>query len=482
MCSRIAALIFLGAVFQLLPPNAALAATQAPVQFTFAQWKERIDALPSNRQLKGRLPAKPQLALPTFSPLGDAVDTFFAHSKTGLMSNPSAWAGEFPSTNSFFNTSRAYFARPPIPFQPFVQKLNVPADSEIFFHGDLHGDVHSLVAFLQWLTTSNYLDDFTLKQPNTYLIFLGDYTDRGLFGVEVLYTLLRLKLANPERVLLVRGNHEDISLTSTYGFLAEATAKYGKTFDVQKVSRLYDFLPVALYLVSGTNAIQCNHGGMEPGFDPRPLLDSTPARQFQLLGPLQQRQFLNKNPDWAHALGAESRALAERLFADYIPQSPGLPHTLGFLWNDFSVVPGEAQLGFDAGRIAFIYGERATSQVLDLVSTPKTKVRAVFRAHQHSSVLNPMMHRLKAANGVFRHWQPWDGLATLNAPAPALADRIEKAEQRPIPPGSVWTFNVSPDSVYGEGCSFRFDTFGILRPKTRFEDWRLTVVNQIISK
>ena len=60
-----------------------------------------------------------------------------------------------------------------------------------------------------------------LAKPNTYMVFLGDYTDRGNYGIEVLYTMLRLKLANPEQVFMARGNHEDIQMIASYGFLAE---------------------------------------------------------------------------------------------------------------------------------------------------------------------------------------------------------------------------------------------------------------------
>jgi hypothetical protein len=39
----------------------------------------------------------------------------------------------------------------------------------------------------------------------------------------------------------------------------------------------------------------------------------------------------------------------------------------------------------------------------------------------------------------------------------------------------VWTFNVAPDSVYGEGCGFTFATQGELITAATWEDWRLRV-------
>ena len=38
-----------------------------------------------------------------------------------------------------------------------------------------------------------------------YMVFLGDYLDRGHYGMEVVYTLLRLKFENWDRVFLLKG-------------------------------------------------------------------------------------------------------------------------------------------------------------------------------------------------------------------------------------------------------------------------------------
>jgi protein phosphatase len=81
-------------------------------------------------------------------------------------------------------------------------KLN--PEGEALIVGDLHGDLESLVYVLK---ESSFLKKMKLA-GNTFLIFLGDYGDRGLFSAEVYYTVLRLKLLFPEQVILMRGNHE----------------------------------------------------------------------------------------------------------------------------------------------------------------------------------------------------------------------------------------------------------------------------------
>ena len=75
----------------------------------------------------------------------------------------------------------------------------------------------------------------------------------------------------------------------------------------------------------------------------------------------------------------------------------------------------------------------------------------------------PATHVAQCALGTKRFWE-----------------HLEVTPQRPVVEGAVYTFNVSPDSVYGKGCGYTFDTFGILTLKKSFEDWRLRVENPMV--
>jgi len=451
----------------------------ATVHPDFKHWKELCEKVPMNRVLRSDVKNVhlPSLPLRTFRPFDEVLDAFFQLSTNGPMAQAGIWVGQDTLPPGFFNTSEVYFEKK-IPFQPFTQKLVLPEGAEVLVHGDFHGDIHSLITWLGWLNEQQYLDGFRLKRPGMHFLFLGDYTDRGVYGVEVLYTILRLKLANPANVHMVRGNHEDVSLATRYGFLLEGHTKYGREFNVRKVLRLYDFLPVAIYLGQGTNFLQCNHGGMEPGFDPGKLLDSSGDVRFQILGPLQQAGFLKANPAFLESLDMDSKRVAGSEFQDFRPDSPVAPTTLGFMWNDFSLVRGERQLAIDSGR-ALVFGDRATASILSASSTATSRVRAVLRAHQHSSLINPMMRRLKVSNGIFRHWQTNDSLQALDLPEERLS-ALERSESRSIPDSSVWTFNVSPDSAYGAGCGFNFDSFGILKVDKEFSRWSIRTVNIVV--
>lgn len=455
----------------LLAVSVLLHATAA--EPTYAEWRAACAKLPTNRSLGGRLPPKDLLPLASFDDLGRLLDAFFAVSTNGPLARSTNWTSAAPKPGTFLNVSRNWFAPAEIPFEPFAEKLVLPASAKVHLQGDLHGDIHSLLALLEHLNARRSLDGFALSDPDLHVIFLGDYTDRGMYGVEVLYTLLRLKLANPDRVHLVRGNHEDLSLIARYGFLAEGRGKYGRAFDTTKILRAYDFLPVVLYLGTGNDFLQLCHGGMEPGYQPAALLNAAGTNRFQLLGPLKQAEFLRQNADWLKGDPAAARE-AKAQFRDFTPEAPTLPNVIGFMWNDFTVFRDEPAFAHNPER-AEIYGQPAVAYLLRHASGGEAKVHGVIRAHQHSGVPNPIMSRLVAGNGAFRHWQEASSSAAQVAEPSALAKQIESTAERAMPEGSVWTLNVTPDSVYGQGCGFDFATATTLKLAKDFTEWRLVV-------
>lgn len=70
--------------------------------------------------------------------------------------------------------------------------------------GDIHGDLETLARILN---ASEFLQK-AQNSDSSILIFLGDYGDRGVLSPEVYYVVLTLKASYPDRVVLMRGNHE----------------------------------------------------------------------------------------------------------------------------------------------------------------------------------------------------------------------------------------------------------------------------------
>ncbi|MBX3743726.1 MAG: serine/threonine protein phosphatase [Verrucomicrobiae bacterium] len=465
--------MILALVLALVPlawPSAAPAATPPP---DYAAWRAACRELPTNRQLGQRLAPRHLLPLRSPAEFNRALDELLDLFRSGPLAQADAWL-DGPPPPSFLDPNAAYYLQSDTPFVPFARRLRVPPGSRLLIQGDLHGDIHSLLACLDHFQAEGHLDGFRIVRPEVRMVFLGDYTDRGMHGVEVLYTLMRLQLANPEQVVLVRGNHEDLNLVARYGFLAELAAKFGRSVDPRRVVRLYDFLPAVLYLAGGPDVIQCNHGGLEPGYQPAPLLDAPDPVAFHWIRQLDQSRFLAEHPDWLARQPAATRRQFREHLKDFVPTSPTTPSVLGFLWNDFTVLPSEPQFAHDPAR-AFVYGNEAARLMFDRARGPAHRLRAVFRAHQHSAALSPVMRRLLASRGLYRHWQPADSPALLLAPPASLRTRLETSEERSLPDGSVWTFNVSPDSVYGTGCGFGFATVGELITGDSWPDWRLRV-------
>ncbi len=454
------------------PPKPA-----AKKSYTFDQWMMACAKLPTNREMFGAVPDKKEIPLKNFSDVTPQVSAFVEQCQKGRLAEAARWLGKKPADDPFYNPARSYSTDPKVPFQPFAQRRRLPAGSEVIFHGDLHGDIHSLNASLKHLNKLGYLKGFKIAKPNTHMAFLGDYTDRGVYGVEVIYVLMRLKLANPNNVWLVRGNHEDFRMIQRYGFDYELVRKYGDDYKLEEISRLYDFLPVVLYLGCGRNYVQCNHGGMEPGYDPSALLAAPGTKDFQLLGDLKRLDFLHAKPEFRQMVPRDSQRYLQLLYQNVTPTSPTDPDLMGFMWADFAIQTNEPALRWDDTRPGWKFGKAGTKVLLDHASSKGPKLRAVIRAHQHSSQLNMIMRRLIAGNGVFRHWQKADTQKLAAARVKDLREPLESEEVRKLVDGAVYTLNVSPDSRYGEECGYDFDTVAIVKVANRFEDWQMRVVN-----
>ncbi|CAN4111059.1 unnamed protein product [Withania somnifera] len=130
--------------------------------------------------------------------------------------------------------------------QPNLLKIRAP----VRICGDIHGQFQDLLRLFEY---GGY-------PPAANYLFLGDYVDRGKQSLETICLLLAYKIRYPNKIFLLRGNHEDAKINRVYGFYDECKRRFNvrlwKIF-----TDCFNCLPVAALI---DEKILCMHGGISP--------------------------------------------------------------------------------------------------------------------------------------------------------------------------------------------------------------------------
>jgi len=191
--------------------------------------------------------------------------------------------------------------RPLLEAEPRVVFLQSPC----YVFGDLHGNLEDLHFFSDnvWrlgmgLTAGNFL-------------FLGDYVDRGMSGLEVVAYLMAMKVSLPHKVHLLRGNHETRDVNGWeehYGarsFISQCQ-RFGPELGYrvwEECNQVFDRLPLAAVI---DQEIFCVHGGL-----PRGVSNNTQVEDV-----LAVSSVAGINPPYEHEGDAHQQVASDCIWSD----------------------------------------------------------------------------------------------------------------------------------------------------------------------
>jgi hypothetical protein len=333
---------------------------------------------------------------------------------------------------------------------PYLHGCIIPMNSHIKAIGDLHGDSDAFRKIIKELYNEKSLDEDGKLKAGTYVLFLGDLTDRGPRGAEIWYRIAQLIAQNPTQVLLARGNHE------TVDFAVQFFPDEGLSF-VKQLKELFPFDDEQIRTIL-SNIFEPRPHGILLGADPQDssAKENTPYpflflchAGFDYLVPLQRfmLQLVQKHKE---------RGKTEQCYYFLHP----CPEQSGYLWADLRANRRQDEPAIiepsERGPSTYRYNMSAIQGIFDELVSEHPRhpcfLAGIIRGHEHQEKAIVQLQEISPDKA--HDWKP-----------------LEDKKLELIKRGSVYTCTSSTKYLFGSNARTAYLDIGFDKERRQ---WHLT--------
>ncbi|OII71737.1 calcineurin like phosphatase [Cryptosporidium ubiquitum] len=189
--------------------------------------------------------------------------------------------------------------------------VRIKANNSVRIFGGIHGQLIDLLYFFEHFSWPHFHRGDILSMK---YVFLGDYVDGGKFSLEVISILFSLKIMFPDKIFLLRGNHEDSSINSTFGFHLECKQKFGVNGEAvwERINDAFEFLSISALI---DHQVLCLHSGIGKSIKNIEHISDVPKPIH-----VKSEELLNKN-NYCNRLSVSDRRVFDCLWSGIIEKS-----------------------------------------------------------------------------------------------------------------------------------------------------------------
>jgi hypothetical protein len=236
---------------------------------------------------------------------------------------------------------------PIVHYRYFGSKTREQKKGKFFFVADTHGSFKDTLKMIHHFTKE--IEKGIKENYEVKIVFIGDFVDRHELDIHNTLYIAAFNLKYPNNVLMLRGNHEEVSINANYGFGKNVMDHFSKMLFAQ-FNNVFKDLPLICIFHCFEGNICCLHGGI-------PLIVDPETRKYSVPD-LNTWEFNNR-----------------KIFVDDMDEI-----TQQILWNDpiTDYDPQSSEPYYPNRRgLGYIFGQPVFDEFCQ-----KNNIHLVFRGHQ----------------------------------------------------------------------------------------------------